>query len=149
MANYKFGNFLCELRTEKGLTQGELGEMLGVSDAAISKWENGEAMPRLAKLQQLANIFEVSVNELATGERNSAENYIDELRAQGRAELNKNKDNRTKKFKLKMYLVFAISIVFIFTTVFLLNIISNNIAHLRVYTKVRKFYQSSESSSKE
>ena len=94
MANYNFGNFLCELRIEKGLTQGELGEMLGVSDAAISKWENGEAMPRLAKLQQLADIFDVSVNELATGERNSAENYIDELRAQGRAELNKNKDKK-------------------------------------------------------
>lgn len=139
MANYKFGNFLCELRTEKGLTQGELGEMLGVSDAAISKWENGEAMPRLAKLQQLANIFEVSVNELATGERNSAENYIDELRAQGRAELNKNKDNRTKVLKLKLYIVFAISIVFIFTTVFLLNIISNNSDIVASFTKSLSF----------
>ena len=84
---------LVELRTEKGLTQSELGEMLGVSDAAISKWENGEAMPRLAKLQQLADVFDVSVNELATGERNSAGNYIDELRSQGRAELNKNNNN--------------------------------------------------------
>ena len=125
MANYKFGNFLYELRTEKGLTQGELGKMLGVSDAAISKWENGEAMPRLAKLQQLADVFNVSVNELATGERNSTENYIDELRAQGRAELNKNKDSRTKKLKLKLYFVLAISIGFIFTVIFLFNIISN------------------------
>ena len=139
MANYKFGNFLCELRTEKGLTQGELGEMLGVSDAAISKWENGEAMPRLAKLQQLADIFDVSVNELATGERNSAENYIDELRAQGRAELNKNKDNRTKKFKLKLDLVFAISIVFIFIIVFLLNIISNKSDIVESFTKSLSF----------
>lgn len=139
MANYKFGNFLCELRIEKGLTQGELGEMLGVSDAAISKWENGEAMPRLAKLQQLADVFDVSVNELATGERNSAGNYIDELRSQGRAELNKNKDNRTKKLKLKLYIVFAISIVFIFTIVFLLNFISNKSDIAASFTKSLSF----------
>ena len=139
MANYKFGNFLCELRTEKGLTQSELGEMLGVSDAAISKWENGEAMPRLAKLQQLADVFDVSVNELATGVRNSAGNYIDELRSQGRAELNKNKDNRTKKLKLKLYIVFAISIVFIFTIVFLLNFISNKSDIAASFTKSLSF----------
>ncbi len=125
MANYKFGNFLYKLRTEKGLTQSELGKMLGVSDAAISKWENGEAMPRLAKLQQLANIFNISVNELATGERNSTENHIDELRAKGRAELNKNKDSKTKKIKLILYFAVTISIVLIFTVVFLFNIIYN------------------------
>ncbi len=139
MANYKFGNFLYELRSEKGLTQGELGKKLGVSDAAISKWENGEAMPRLEKLQKLADIFNVSVNELATGERNSAGNYIDELRSQGRAELNKNKDNRTKKLKVKLYIVFAISIVFIFTIVFLLNFILNKSDIAASFTKSLSF----------
>ncbi len=139
MANYKFGNFLYELRTEKRLTQGELGKMLGVSDAAISKWENGEAMPRLAKLQQLASIFNVSVNELATGERNSTENYIDELRAQGRAELNKDKYSRTKKLKLKLYIVVAVSIVFLFTVILLFNIILNNIDVAVSFTKSISF----------
>ena len=44
---YAIGNFICQLRQEKGLTQKELGELLGVTNKAISKWETGVAMPRL------------------------------------------------------------------------------------------------------
>ena len=41
MDQKKIGKFIAELRTEKDLTQTELGEMLGVSYKAVSKWENG------------------------------------------------------------------------------------------------------------
>lgn len=70
----KFGEFLYELRKEKGFTQSELAEKLGITNKAVSKWETGEAFPETAQLVPLSNIFSVSVDELLRGERNK--NYI-------------------------------------------------------------------------
>lgn len=64
-----FGDFLYTLRKEKGLTQAELADMLGVTNKAVSKWETGEAMPETAQLIPLSRIFGVSVDELLDGKR--------------------------------------------------------------------------------
>ena len=69
MNDFKFGNFLNELRSEKGLSQSELGEMFGVSNKAVSKWEMGVSKPRPAMLLMLASFFGVTVEELLAGER--------------------------------------------------------------------------------
>lgn len=69
MNDYVFGNFIFELRTEKGLSQSELGKILGVSNKAVSKWETGEAKPRADKLTLLAKTLGVTVEELLCGER--------------------------------------------------------------------------------
>ena len=73
MNDYKFGNFICQLREEKGLTQAALAEMLGVTSAAVSKWENGDSKPRMDTLKKLAEIFSLRVDELLMGERVSEE----------------------------------------------------------------------------
>lgn len=70
MNDYKFGNFIYELRTEKGLSQSQLGDMLGVSNKAVSKWEMGASKPRPDMLVTLASLFNVTVDELLAGERN-------------------------------------------------------------------------------
>lgn len=70
MNDYKFGNFICHLRTEKGLSQSQLGNMIGVSNKAVSKWEMGVSKPRPAMLVTLATLFGVTVEELLAGERN-------------------------------------------------------------------------------
>lgn len=69
----KFADLLYELRKEKGLTQSELAEKLGITNKAVSKWETGEAMPDTAQLLPLAEILGVSVDELLRGEHKSAE----------------------------------------------------------------------------
>lgn len=65
-----FGEFLYNLRKEKGMTQAELAQALGVTNKAVSKWETGEAMPETSLLLPIARIFGVTVDELLDGKRN-------------------------------------------------------------------------------
>ena len=45
------------LRKEKGLTQNQLADVLGVTDKAVSTWENGSADPRMGAVQKMADYF--------------------------------------------------------------------------------------------
>lgn len=67
MNDYNFGNFICTLRENKGLTQRDIADMLGVTPAAVSKWENGSSKPRVEILFQLAKILGVRPEELVEG----------------------------------------------------------------------------------
>ncbi len=64
MRDYIFGNFLQELRQRKGLTQLQLGSLVGVSDKAVSKWENGSAKPQSSLLPRLGEVLDISVDDL-------------------------------------------------------------------------------------
>ncbi len=64
MNDYAFGNFVYMLRTEKGLSQSQLGELLGVTNKAVSKWENGSAKPNTVLIPKIAEILGVTVEEL-------------------------------------------------------------------------------------
>ena len=66
---YEIGNFICRLRNEKGYTQKELGVLLGVTDKAVSKWENGAALPRREVLRHLAAVLGCTQEELLQGRR--------------------------------------------------------------------------------
>ena len=61
------GNQIAVLRKGKGLTQSELGERLGVSFQAVSKWERGETLPDTAILLDLAEVLETSVDYILSG----------------------------------------------------------------------------------
>ncbi|MCH5191787.1 MAG: helix-turn-helix transcriptional regulator [Oscillospiraceae bacterium] len=77
MDYYKFGNALCSLREEKGMTQKELAQILDVSDKAVSKWENGQAIPRINVLEKIAEVFDTSVEDLiSNGKSNVKRIYI-------------------------------------------------------------------------
>lgn len=62
------GKKISELRKQRGLTQDELSEQLGVSAQAVSKWENDISCPDIMLLPQLAQILNVSVDELLSNE---------------------------------------------------------------------------------
>ncbi len=57
MKDYSFGNFLHKLRKRLGLSQYQLGMLVGVSDKAVSKWENGSAKPQAQILYKLSDIL--------------------------------------------------------------------------------------------
>ena len=61
------GAQIARLRKDKGLTQNDLGDRLGVSFQAVSKWERGETLPDTAILLDLANALETSVDFILTG----------------------------------------------------------------------------------
>ena len=67
----KIGSFLKELRKEKELTQEQLAEKFGVSSRSVSRWENGNTMPELGILVELADYYEVDIKEIIDGERKS------------------------------------------------------------------------------
>ena len=66
-------NRLYELRKKKGLSQEELAEKLGVSRQAVSKWERSEASPDTDNMIALAKIYELSLDELIFGEKETKE----------------------------------------------------------------------------
>ena len=69
MDQIKTGKFIATLRKEKELTQEQLGEKLGITNKTISRWENGNYMPDIEMLSLLSKEFDVSINELISGER--------------------------------------------------------------------------------
>lgn len=65
----KVGNFLKELRKEKGITQERLGEQFGVSGRTVSRWETGAKLPDLDVLVLISDYYGVELSELLDGER--------------------------------------------------------------------------------
>ena len=62
-----FGTKIAEMRKEKGMTQLELAEKMGVTDKAVSKWERDLSFPDVNSIPKLAEIFDVTVDELMQG----------------------------------------------------------------------------------
>lgn len=75
MNDYKFGNYIFELRSRAGLSQSELAAEVGVTNKAVSKWEVGKAKPSVDMIRKLAALFHISVDELLN--RREEENKVD------------------------------------------------------------------------
>ena len=75
MEQDKIGAFIAQCRKEAGYTQAALGEKLGISDRAVSKWETGKNMPDASLMLELCSLLHITVNELLSGERLDPEGY--------------------------------------------------------------------------
>jgi len=62
--NIEIANRLLQLRKEKGLSQEQLAQQLGISRQAVSKWERAEASPDTDNLIELAKLYDISLDEL-------------------------------------------------------------------------------------
>ena len=67
------GQNICRLRTERGLSQGDLADALDVSRQSISKWETDASIPELEKLLRLSELFHITLDELVKGPDGSVE----------------------------------------------------------------------------
>lgn len=69
MDQKKIGALLKQLRREKGITQEQLAEILGVSGRTVSRWETGTNLPDLSILIQISEYYDVEIREILNGER--------------------------------------------------------------------------------
>lgn len=83
MKKQTLGMMISSLRKENGMTQLELAEKMGVTDKAVSKWERDLSFPDINSIPKLAEIFEVSVDELmqvkTDTKENIGKNKVDEI----------------------------------------------------------------------
>ena len=68
MDKEKTGMLIKEARISKGYTQAELAAIIGVSNKAVSHWENGESYPDVGLLESLSSCLGISIEELVVGE---------------------------------------------------------------------------------
>ena len=91
----KIGQFLAQLRKDKGLTQEQLGEKLGVTNKTVSRWENGNYLPPVEILQLLSELYGLTINEILSARRLTSAQY------QEKAEENIKTALRSSTFSLK------------------------------------------------
>ena len=68
MDQVKIGKLIAKLRKSKNLTQQELGNIVGVGNQAVSKWENGNCLPDISIINKLCEVLEITSDELLKGE---------------------------------------------------------------------------------
>ena len=79
MKDFEYGNYLYSLRKEVGLSQEALAKQLGITNKAISKWENGDAKPALAQLVKLADLFGVDLQQLVSKQTENKKKQIQKI----------------------------------------------------------------------
>lgn len=77
------GDMIRKCRTEKGLTQKKLGELCGISDSNIRKYESGNQNPKIETLQKIADALDIPVNRLLAGKIISRDELKEKLSEYG------------------------------------------------------------------
>jgi len=109
MDQKKTGRFLKELRKEKGLTQEQFSEILGVSNRSISRWENGVNMPDFDLVIEIANYYEISIEELLDGERKA--HMIDKKTQETLLKVADYNNNEKMAFSRRLNLLFILGVI--------------------------------------
>ena len=122
MDQIKIGKFIAECRKKQNLTQMQLAEKLNITDRAISKWENGKAMPDSSIMLDLCTELKINVNELLSGEVLKMDNYNEKLE-QNLIDMVKQKEEADKKMlSLEIVIGYISSITFL-TLIFVASFI--------------------------
>ena len=119
MDQIKIGEYISKKRKDKKLTQEQLAEKLGISDRAVSKWENGICMPDASNIPLLCNILGISINDLFSGDdvdmkdtiKNAEENMLS---------LKKNEEELNKRLFIAEQVIGIVSTIFFLGFTFLL-----------------------------
>ena len=112
MNQIKIGKFIAECRKKNNLTQMKLAEKLNITDRAISKWENGKAMPDSSIMLDLCNELNISVNDLLSGEMIGKDVYNEKIE-QNLYDMIKQKEMSDKRL-LTMEIIMGVLISIVF-----------------------------------
>ena len=123
MNQEKIGKFISEKRREKHLTQSELAEKLGITDRAISKWENGVCLPDAGTMPELCKILDITINDLFSGEKVDTKKNEKKLE-QNLLEMTKMKEEKDKQL-LNLEIIIGIVLVTFFLGVIIIALLIN------------------------
>ena len=105
MNQIKIGKFIQLLRKDKNLTQAELANRIGVSDRAISKWENGRGLPDYEYISDLCDELGITFNEFIAGEKIESKDTEIKLEENLATVYKESTKNEKKLFKIKTILL--------------------------------------------
>lgn len=111
----KIGNFICELRNKKGLTQEELAKKINVTNKAISRWERGVGLPDISLLEPLSNALDITILELLNGKHL---NVNDEVQKND-VNIMLNVLSKKNKRNYRLFIFLTVLMIFILTLVIL------------------------------
>ncbi len=117
MDQIKIGKFIAERRRTLGLTQMDLSERLGITDRAVSKWENGRSMPDSSIMLPLCRELKISVNDLLSGEITDMSNINQQLEEK-LLEFVKEKERADKRLLTLEILIATLSCIVLFALIF-------------------------------
>lgn len=127
MNKEQFGEFLANLRNEKGLTQEQLADLLNVNYKTVSKWECGNSLPSLEVLTKLSELYNISLYEFSVGYRIKnpliSKNTINRIR----------NHNTIKKHLFLIITLIIIGIFFLGFTVYSCTYTIKNYNQMKVY----------------
>lgn len=110
MNQEKIGKFILKCRKEKDITQQELADKLGITDRAVSHWENGRSLPDVSLYKDLCNILGISLEELINGEKDNSNKAKEKAIISVVHEKNRIKNN-SKKIIISLITIFVLIII--------------------------------------
>ena len=118
MDQIQIGRFIAACRKEKGMTQAQLAEKMGVSDRAVSKWETGKNMPDSSIMLDLCSELGITVNDLLNGRRIAMENYK-EIAEKTMLEMRESKEQNDRMLLQTEVLMCSVSVALMLTLIVL------------------------------
>ena len=113
MNQVKIGKFIADKRKEKKLTQQQLAEKLGVSDRAISNWENGKNMPDISLFPIISKELDVTVNDLMSGEKVDKKEYQEKFEENIIYTIDETIKKENKFLKIILWTIFSFIFLFV------------------------------------
>ena len=133
MDQIRIGKFIKERRNLKNITQSNLASILGITDRAISKWENGICMPDVGTIPELCKILDITVNDLFSGEIVKMKDYDKKLE-ENLLDLAKKEEAQNKKMMIYEYVIgFISSITFLVLMFTLSYAIENQVVRIILF----------------
>ena len=108
MNQEKIGKFIKDKRLELKMTQKDLADKLGISDRAISKWENGRGVPDVSLLSDLSKVLDVTINDLLSGEVVKKEEYQQKFEENIMNTIDTKIKKENKILQLVLYCIFTL-----------------------------------------
>lgn len=119
MDQIRIGEYIAKKRKGKNLTQEELAEKLGITDRAISKWENGVCMPDASNIPFLCKILGISINDLFSGDDVDMKDQVKKAE-DNLLSLKKDEEEMNKKLFIAVNIIGFASTIFFIGFTFLL-----------------------------